>query len=303
MGLLSRFVLLVSLVAAIGACSSSQPLSILSDPDTVSVAINGKNVGTTPTKYDFQFPEESTRYTVRGSKEGYHDNTVEVSAANFARLMGTVTLTLEPHNKSAVIRSTPSQASVRVGEHDVGQTPTSHSFDFSDRRRRYMVTVSKTGYFDRVVTVTEGSGGIRSGTIDVVLEENPAWTTTSESEATNKWLRIAVDRSIAYDNAWQKIIDSVTSVYDSLEQLDQTSGYLRSTPRVREFAKGPAGPFLVRTQFIGSISSKDPLTYKIKLTSTTRAKSDAAENWKEFDRVFSEDAQLVEELQSRLGLK
>ena len=43
MGLLSRFVLLVSLVAAIGACSSSQPLSILSDPDTVSVAINGND--------------------------------------------------------------------------------------------------------------------------------------------------------------------------------------------------------------------------------------------------------------------
>ena len=98
--------------------------------------------------------------------------------------------------------------------------------------------------------MTENSRQLSSGVIDVVLEEDPAWTTTNESEATNKWLRIPVDPGISHAIAWQKVIDSVTSVYDSLEQLDQTSGYLRSTPRVKEFEKGPEGPFFVRTQFI-----------------------------------------------------
>ena len=93
------------------------------------------------------------------------------------------------------------------------------------------------------------------------------------------------------------------TVYDSLEQLDQTSGYLRSAPRIREYAKGPDGPFFVRTQFVGSISTLDPLTYKIKIASKMRKKWDAEESWRDFGRVFSEDAQLVEELQSRLGLK
>ena len=92
-------------------------------------------------------------------------------------------------------------------------------------------------------------------------------------------------------------------MYDSLEQLDQQSGYLRSSPQIREFPKGPDGPFLVRTQFIGSISTQDPLTYKIKLVAQTRGKHESSESWAEFDRVFAQDAQLVEELQNRMGIK
>ena len=291
------------LASSLAACAVSEPASIVSSPDGVSVSVNGKVIGTAPTKYRFVFAEEDTRYTVRGSKEGYHDSTAVVSALDLSALGGTVSLTLEPHRKPAVIVSDPGQALVKVGSEEVGRTPVEYAFDFSDRASRYLVTLSKPGYFDRVLTVTERSAAVRSGRIGVTLEENPAWTTTTESEATNKWLRIAVDPAITYEDAWQKIIDSVTSVYDSLEQLDQASGYLRSSPKLREFPKGPEGPFFVRTQFIGSISSKAPLTYKIKLISRTRLKSEAAEHWKEFDRVFAEDAQLVEEMQNRLGLK
>ena len=227
-----------------------------------------------------------------------------VSAEQLAQMSGApIRIALEAHEKRAVITSEPSQAKVNVGGTDIGLTPVEFDFDFEDRSRQYVVKLSKAGYFDDAVSVSEKSEGIRSGTINVALQENPAWKRTSESEATNKWLRIAIDPRIPYPSAWQRIIDSVTSVYDSLEQLDQQSGYLRSTPQIREFPGGPDGPFLVRTQFIGSVASQEPLTYKIKLVAQTRAKHESSEAWTEFERVFAQDAQLVEELQNRMGIK
>ena len=101
------------------------------------------------------------------------------------------------------------------------------------------------------------------------------------------------------DLVWQKLVDSVTSRYPSLEMIDNASGYMRSVYAVRKF-KNPRSEFQVRTRFICSISSKDPLVYKLKIESET---ADVRQDWSPYSRVFKEDAQLVEELQSRLGVK
>ena len=99
---------------------------------------------------------------------------------------------------------------------------------------------------------------------------------------------------------WQKLIDSVTDAYPSLEQMDMTSGYLRSIASERAF-QGGEGDFIIRTQLIAAISSRDPLVYKMKVQSETRLADERA--WEPHDRVFKKDAQLIEELQSRLGAK
>lgn len=299
-----RCAVVVALTAVVAACSSSsKPVAIHSNPEAVSIQVNGQEIGSTPTQYAFSFPDENTRHVVRATKEGYHDRDFVISEAQMAQLAGIIRITMEAHEKSALITSEPGQARVEIEGIEVGLTPVEFGFDFKDRSRRHVVKLSKPGYFDTAVPVTEKSEGIQSGVVKVVLQENPAWRVTSESEATNRWLRIAIDPRIQYLSAWQRIIDSVTSVYDSLEQLDQQSGYLRSSPQIREFPKGPDGPFLVRTQFIGSISTQDPLTYKIKLVAQTRGKHESSEAWAEFDRVFAQDAQLVEELQNRMGIK
>ena len=383
MGWATRFIMLVGAAAVLGACVASQKASIVSDPSGATVAVNGKRIGTTPTTFAFQFPEDFTRHTVSGIKDGYHgasvnvtqnslksngrivfilesqdlpvDITSEPSGAivkigdeeigrtpikhtlNFAdrssryaiafssegyhdaavvvtekslRQSGSkVELKLESQSIPLLIISEPSLATVTVGERktgdrDVGRTPVEHSFDFADRRKRYKIVISKPGFFDQKFFVTENDLiNSESGEIEVVLEEDPAWTSTSESEATNRWLRIPINPVIDHAGAWQKVIDSVTTVYNSLEQLDQVSGYIRSAPRLRQYDKGPEGPYYVRTQFIGSISSMDPLTYKIKLIAKKRLEVESDENWKDFGRVFAEDAQLIEELLNRLGLK
>jgi len=278
-------------------------VSILSDPEAVSIQVNGEAIGTTPTQYRFSFLDDNTRIMIRASKEGYHDRDFVLSEEQLAQLAGMIRITMEAHEKTALITSDPAQALVEIEGIEIGLTPMEFGFDFEDRSRRHVVKLSKPGYFDAAIPVTAQSEGLQSGVINVALDENPAWKVTSESEATNRWLRIAIDPRIPYLSAWQRIIDSVTSVYDSLEQLDQQSGYLRSSSQIREFPKGPDGPFLVRTQFIGSISSQEPLTYKIKLVAQTRGKHESSESWAEFDRVFAQDAQLVEELQNRMGIK
>ena len=301
--LAARCAMVAVLSALVAACSSSEPVSILSNPEAVSIQVNGQEIGTTPTRYTFSFADDNTRYRVTASKEGYHDRDFMVSEGQLAQLSGVIRIAMDAHEKLALITSEPGQARVEIGGEEVGLTPMEFGFDFEDRSRRHVVKLSRAGYFDAAVPVTEQSEELQSGVINVVLQENPAWRATLESEATNRWLRIAIDPGIPYASAWQRIIDSVTSVYDSLEQLDQQSGYLRSTPQIREFPEGPEGPFLVRTQFIGSVSSQDPLTYKIKLVAQTRGKHESSESWIEFERVFAQDAQLVEELQNRMGIK
>ena len=300
---LMLLIVLISMAVFLSSCGWSRTASINSTPPDATVKVDGEIIGNTPIETSLYFPEEGQlNYRITGSKEGYHDATVVVNNASLAN-SSQVLLELESQNKPAVILSNPSQATVKIGNQEVGRTPLEYTFNFENRNRRYFVAISKPGFLDSIVQLNEKSPQLRTGSIEVVLEDDPAWTSTSESEATNTWLRIQVDPRINYADAWQKVIDSVTSVYDSLEQLDQTSGYLRSTAKLKEFDKGNEGPFYVRTQFIGSISSAEPLTYKIKIISKTRLKSESDQNWKDFDRVFAEDAILVEELIGRLGLK
>jgi hypothetical protein len=131
--------------------------------------------------------------------------------------------------------------------------------------------------------------------------QNAALQVTTTSDAANNWLRVQVDPSLAPDIVWQKLVDSVTGCYPSLEMIDAASGYMRSVYNIRKFGKpGSAEEFEVRTRFICSISSKSPLVYKMKIESEW---STPQQDWSPYDRVFKQDAELVDELQSRLGVK
>lgn len=125
---------------------------------------------------------------------------------------------------------------------------------------------------------------------------------TKNSDAANKWLRVQVDPSLAPDIAWQKLMDSVTSYYPDLEMIDVPSGYIRSVYTTRQFGQaGEKKSFQVRTRFVCTIASLTPLTYKIKIESEEAGPPYF--NWTPFNRVFNQDQQVIEELQSRLGVK
>jgi hypothetical protein len=132
--------------------------------------------------------------------------------------------------------------------------------------------------------------------------QQEALQVTTTSDAANNWLRVQVDPSLAPDVTWQKIVDSVTEDYPDLEMVDVASGYIRSVYTIRQFGEpGVKNGFQVRTRFVCSIASKSPLVYKIKIES--EMSSPPYVDWRPYNRVFNQDAQLVEELESRLGVK
>ena len=196
------------------------------------------------------------------------------------------------------ITSEPTDAMIQVDKNNVGQAPMTTSLDFG-RQNQFVLTATKTGYFPQERVLDKKSEPAQTGTLRLVLAEDEAWKVTTTSEATNSWLRLQVDSRIEEHDVWQKLVDSVTSRYSSLEQLDNTSGYMRTIYQIRRF-KGPSAEFRVRTRFLCSIASKTPLVYKFRIEAES---SDATGDWVPYTRVFKEDAALVEEVQNRLGVK
>jgi len=199
------------------------------------------------------------------------------------------------------VTSDPSGAFLKANQQNVGATPLLYEYD-TTVQPRFTLTAEKEGYFPESILISPASAAVREGQVKLVLRPNSALQETTTSNATNTWLRVQINPAITADNAWQRIVDIVTTYYDSLEQLDVLSGYIRSTPRERRWDFGdPRGPFFVRTQFLGSISSKEPLVYKFKLKAESRWGNTL--DWLEYDRVFKRDAELIEELTNRLGIK
>jgi hypothetical protein len=196
-----------------------------------------------------------------------------------------------------MIISEPPGALIQANGANIGKAPVNYQLDFS-KVPTVVVTASKTGYFNEQAVLDKNTP-IPDGQLKLFLAEDEAYNVTTISEAANNWLRIQIDSRLSPDTVWQKLVDSVTSRYPSLEMIDSLSGYMRSVYSVRKF-KGGKGEFQVRTRFICSITSKEPLVYKMKIESEM---SEARQDWVSYTRVFKEDAQLIEELQSRLSVK
>lgn len=199
-------------------------------------------------------------------------------------------------NRSIMINSEPAGAFIQIDGQNAGTAPTTQNFDFG-AKYTFVITGSLTGYFTEEVVLTKRSPALKTGELRIVLAEDEAWKATTTSEATNAWLRIQIDPKLSTEAMWQKLIDAVTGAYSSLEQMDSSSGYIRSVATVRKF-RSPKGQFSVRTRFTGSIAQKDPLLYKLKIEAEV---STNGGDWSPYSRVFKEDEALIEELQSRLG--
>ncbi|HEV7299513.1 MAG TPA: PEGA domain-containing protein [Tepidisphaeraceae bacterium] len=197
------------------------------------------------------------------------------------------------------VRSTPPGATVMVDGNAVGTTPTPAKFDFG-KKSFYEVSANKVGYIGASQTVASGSAIAKRGYVNFDLIPDQAYTQTTVSDAANNWRRIQVDKQFDKAAAWQRMIDSVTTRYSNLEQMDQASGYLRSVGLTRTFRTPGRGEFSVRTYFIGTIAQAEPLVYKVKIVSE---RSEVPGMWEPYDRVFTGDQELIDELQNRLGTK
>lgn len=201
--------------------------------------------------------------------------------------------------RTMTITSNPDHAAVSVNGNPIGETPVKYTFDYG-QRTYYQVVVRKPGYLEVSRELIGDTEGANHDMLAFDLPPDPAYKETTASEAANQWLRVQVPPRITREGMWQTLVDAVTSRYSNIEQMDPTSGYIRSAPITKTYQSPEHGDYSIRTQFIGSIVSTDPLVYKMKIQSEY---SDHANQWVPFNRIFSADQQLIEELQNRLGLK
>jgi len=197
------------------------------------------------------------------------------------------------------ISSNPAGATVLVNGEVIGSTPVKHVFDYS-QRTFYDVVVRKPGYLEMSEQVIGDTELARRDVLTFDLPVDPAYKETTAAQVANQWLRVQVSDRLSRDATWQTLVDAVTSRYSNIEQMDSGSGYIRSVPISKIYRHPVRGDYTIRTQFLGSIASTQPLVYKIKIQAEF---SDHPGQWLPFDRIFEGDEQLVEELQNRLGLK
>lgn len=195
------------------------------------------------------------------------------------------------------ITTDPDGAFLSVNGNGIGAAPNQYTFDFG-KSENYALKATKPGYFDEIINVNDKTP--HDTGIHLALQQDASWMQTATTEANNTWLRIQVSPDLKSDGMWQKLVDTVTNRYSSLEQLDVASGYMRSVAVVKTYHHPIRGDFSIRTQFIGAVSQKEPLVYKVKIQSD---RSDVPGQWQPYERVFKEDAQMVDELQTRIGSK
>ena len=202
-------------------------------------------------------------------------------------------------SKSLRITTRPPGAKVNVDGMAMGVSPI--VYPYRTQAENIVIEVAKQGYVTETQTVSTRSPEVRAGSTLIVLSEDPMYTETTTSSATNVWLKVQISNRLDEREAWQRIVDSVTSSYDSLEQMDPQSGYLRSSPKQQRWDSPKAGVNILRTQLIATIASTGPLVYKFKIKS--ELSHGLANDWTEYHRVFYGDAEMIEELTTRLGIK
>jgi hypothetical protein len=201
--------------------------------------------------------------------------------------------------RTMMITSNPDHAAVSINGNLIGDTPIKYTFDYG-QRTYYDVVVRKPGYLDVSRQMIGDTEGANRDKLAFDLPPDPAYKETTASEAANQWLRVQVPPRITRESMWQTLVDAVTSRYSNIEQMDPSSGYIRSAPITKTYSNPVHGEYSIRTEFVGSTVSTDPLVYKMKIQSEY---CDHPNQWIPFNRIFAADQQLIEELQNRLGLK
>jgi hypothetical protein len=196
------------------------------------------------------------------------------------------------------IMSDPPGAMVTVNDDKAGVTPVKYDFDFS-KHVRYDVVLQKDGFIPAEQVVFSDTVAARDTVLQFAMARDPSWDDTVESEIANTFLRIQINPQFAKDTVWQRIFDSVTTRYPSVAQMDKDAGYIKTAPIFKTYhANGQE--FTIRTSFVATIASPDPLVYKFEIVSERSSGNDV---WTPWHRIFSDDQKLVNEMQDRLSVK
>jgi hypothetical protein len=205
--------------------------------------------------------------------------------------------------KQAIISTDPGGAKLSVNGKDIGAADKSYQFDFCHDVKQYDVTATQDGYFDATAVVKDDSPGLNDKFIKLTLVADQAHATTEvPTDPANQWAIIQASPGLTKDVVWQKMVSVVTDRFTHLTVLDATSGHLESATHQKEFPNPSQGSMTIRTQLVASISSEQPLVYKVKLVSQVGYGA-SPDKWTDYPRVYKEEAKLIDSIRDQIGVR
>ncbi len=199
--------------------------------------------------------------------------------------------------RNVSIDSKPQGCDIYVDGTNIGKTPLTHPFDFPNKTVRYRVSARMDGYVEDFVELSKIylDARNRGDTLTIEVKEDETWTGTVPSEMANNWVQVEVNPRLDQPQAWQRLVDTLTKYYPSLQTQDPTGGYISSEDKKQQFRKG-IEVTEVKNQFFSTIASKKPLIFKFKVQAQVRDKG----KWLDLPRIFKQDGPLLDDLKTRL---
>lgn len=204
------------------------------------------------------------------------------------------------------IRTVPEDgAEIMVDDKPIGVSPVTYGFDFADPEQRFKVTATKEGFVRSTKVVAQLTidafaerAGVEEGQefIEVKLSEDEVWTHTVPSEAANTWIEVEVNSDMDEDQVWDVLIDTLTRYYPELDNQDNQAGYIASKTKEQSLRRGPTRTVQLRNQFICSITSRNPLVYKVQVISKLNDNGEETN----YPRIFKDTEGLIPDLKKRL---
>lgn len=188
----------------------------------------------------------------------------------------------------------------------------SYVAEFRKREGHIRVKIEKEGYVTRRFKIKAED---KRKSIDVVLEKDEGWTSSSANELANKFFTIPVDKKYieaagskeeAAKMAWKQLHQILLNYIEEIEESNMTGGYIQSAWSYKTFVNSSLNDFdgiVWRTRVsIKESSDGNDLAYRIKITSEVApVNATSVEYFQPIGRVLKSYEPMISEFQARLG--
>ena len=172
--------------------------------------------------------------------------------------------------------------------------------------------IEKDGYVTRRFRIKADD---KRKSIDVVLDKDEGWTSSSANELANKFFAIPVSpkyieragsKEAAAKLAWKQLHQVLLSYIEEIEESNMTGGFIQTAWVYKSFVNSSLNDFegiQWRTRVtIKESSDGDNLVYRVKIASEVAPiNTTSVEYYQPIGRVLKSYEPMISEFQARLG--
>lgn len=188
----------------------------------------------------------------------------------------------------------------------------SYVAEVRNREGHIRVKIEKEGYVTRRFKIKSDD---KRKAIDIVLEKDEGWNSSSANQLANKFFAIPVDQRYiekaggkeeAAKLAWKQLHQILLNYIEEIEESNMTGGYIQSAWAYKSYTNSSLNDFegiQWRTRVtIKESSDGDNIVYRIKIASEVAPINAISEDYfQPIGRVLKAYEPMISEFQARLG--